>query len=178
MSKQEEVIIELLLLNVKDIVLNEHEVLNSLGELIEHGHDVGCHSFAARVANLNFLKLVELRNSASQVQDVLTSLREGVETNEERVGADLPLIFRALFVLKVCILELGAHIQSLSELCVCFVALLVLDTIKDLLTVDVGTALADDRVTDLTDENDKTSGSVVVLRVVPDEQDCVHDRHK
>lgn len=56
--------------------------------------------------------------------------------------------------------------------------LLILDRLEDLGSVDVGPALLDDGVADLADEDDQAGGSVVVLGVVPDEEDGVHDGHE
>lgn len=54
----------------------------------------------------------------------------------------------------------------------------VFDGLEYFGTVNSTTALLDDGIADLADQNDETSGCVVVLGVVPDKQDGVHDGHK
>jgi hypothetical protein len=109
------------------------------------------------------------------VHDVLASLREGVKSHEESVGGDFPLVLSLGLVFKVSIFEFGAHVQSENELIMSFLWLLSLDETKDLLTIDVLVASGNDRVANLTDENNKPGWGVVVLRVGPDEEDGVHD---
>ena len=53
-----------------------------------------------------------------------------------------------------------------------------LDVAEDLFSSDVGSALRDDGVADLSDQDDKSGWSVVVLGVGPDQQDSVHDGHE
>lgn len=60
LSKDKEVVIELLLLNVKNIVIDQHEIFDSLGEFIENGHNIGGHCLTAGVTDLNLLELMEL----------------------------------------------------------------------------------------------------------------------
>jgi G:T/U-mismatch repair DNA glycosylase len=56
--------------------------------------------------------------------------------------------------------------------------LTVLDGGDDSLTVNEVAGRLDNSIANLSDENDKSRWSVVVLRVVPDEQDVVHDRYE
>jgi hypothetical protein len=133
---------------------------------------------ALSVSDFDLLKLVELDNGAGEVHNILASLLEGVETDEESVSGDLPLVspLSLSLVLEVCLLELGACFESSSELIVSFLGLLALDAAEDGLTIDVLAALADDGVADLADQDHQASGRVVVRRVRPDHQDHVHDR--
>lgn len=55
---------------------------------------------------------------------------------------------------------------------------IVLDGIEDLLSINKVLALSDDSIADFTNENNEAGRSVVVVRVLPDEQDSVHDGHK
>jgi len=57
-------------------------------------------------------------------------------------------------------------------------SVLILDSVKDFLAINKSAALGNDGVADLSDENDKASRGVVVLRVGPDEENGVHDGHK
>lgn len=112
------------------------------------------------------------------MHDVLASLREGVQSHEESIGGDLPLVLGLCLVLKVGILELGADIKGQSELIMSFLGFFVLDESEDLFSIDVVSALVDDGVTDLSDQNYEAGWRVVVLGVGPDQQDHVHDRHE
>jgi len=85
------------------------------------------------------------------------------------------LVLGLLLVLVVSILELGAHIQSESELVIGILDLISLDESKDGWAIDGSTASVDDGVADLSDQNNKSSWCVVMLRVGPDEQDSMHD---
>jgi hypothetical protein len=109
------------------------------------------------------------------VHDVLAPFGEGVQSHEESVGGDFPLVLSLGFVFKVSILELGAHVQGENELVMSLLWLLTLDEAEDLLTIDVLVASGNDRVANLTDENDEPGWRVVVLRVGPDKEDGVHD---
>lgn len=51
-------------------------------------------------------------------------------------------------------------------MCVC--GLFVFDGLKDLGAINGGSALLDNGIADLSDEDNETGGSVVVLGVVPD----------
>ena len=55
---------------------------------------------------------------------------------------------------------------------------IVLDELKDALTIYLGAALIDNGVADLTNENKKSSRSVVVSAVLPDKKNSVHDGHE
>jgi len=169
LTEGKEVVIKLTLLDVKDVVLDEHEVLNSFGELVEDSHDVSGHGLALGVTNFNLLQLAKLVDSASQVHDVLAALRKGIKAHKERVGGDLPLVLALGLVLEVCILELGAHIEGKGQLLVSIPALLVLDGFEHFVSVNSRAALLNDSIADLADKYDQASGSVVVLGVIPDQ---------
>jgi hypothetical protein len=169
-----EIVIELALLNV---IAYLHELVNGLVELVEDLHHWGSELLALSVTDFDLLELVELNDSWSEVHDVLASLLEWVKADEEGIGGDLPLVgsLGLTLVLKVSILELWAGLKSESELVVGLLWLLVLDTGKDWLAINVFAALADDGVADLADQDYKASRGVVVRRVGPDHEDHVHD---
>ena len=75
-------------------------------------------------------------------------------------------------------LELGAEVHAHGQLGVGITGVLVFDGTEDLVAVHGLAALEDDGVADLADEDEKTSGGVVVLRVGPDEENRVHDGHE
>ena len=55
---------------------------------------------------------------------------------------------------------------------------IVLDELKDALTIYLGAALIDNCVADLTNENKKAGWGVVVGAVLPDKKDSVHDGYE
>jgi hypothetical protein len=85
------------------------------------------------------------------------------------------LILRLLFVDEVSLLEFDADIKDKSELIKSFLWLLVLDVSKDLLSINIGRASLYDSIADFLDQDNKSGWSVVMLRVVPDQKDCVHN---
>jgi hypothetical protein len=78
LSELEEVVSELFLLNVHHIVVDEHELLNSLSELSLNSDDGLRHGFSLSVSNLDSLQLVELNDGLSQLHDVLAPFDEGI----------------------------------------------------------------------------------------------------
>jgi hypothetical protein len=163
LSKLVEIIIEILLLNVKNVVLNEHKVIDSLIKFSEDSVDVGGHRLAAGVTDLDLLNFVELADRTGQVHNVLAAFGEGVEANEERVSRDLPRVHRLSLVIEVGVLELRAHIQSVDKLSVRITRLLLLDSLEDFLAVDVRATLQDNRIADLSDEDDEAGRRVIVV---------------
>jgi len=83
-----------------------------------------------------------------------------------------------LLVLKVGILEFGADIKSNCELIMSLLWLFGFDHIKDDWTVDCVSASDDDCIADFSDKYNKSGWSVVVLRVLPDEQYGLHNWSK
>jgi hypothetical protein len=178
LAEVEEVVIELTVLDVHDVVGDGHELINdkvefvkNLGQRLAHGGTLG-------VTNFDLAELLELLDGASQVHDVHAAFREGVKTNEESVGGDLPLVLRLGLVVEVGVLELGADLKSKGKLAVGVSGVIVLDGIEDLLSINEVLALSDNSIADFTDENNEAGRSVVVVGVLPNEQDSVHDRHK
>lgn len=114
------------------------------------------------------------------MHNILASLLERVKSNEESICGNFPLIGALGFalVLEVGILEFGASLKSKSQLVMSFFGLFILDAGKDSLTIDILPALIDDSIADLTDQDYKTSGCVVVGRVGPDHEDHVHNRYE
>ena len=98
-----------------------------------------------------------------------------VKSNEKGVGRDLPLALGIGLVLEVGILELGADVQSQDEFLMCLDWLLTLDESEDLWAINVGAASVDDGIADFTDKYHKSRWSIVVIRIVPNQLDSVHD---
>jgi len=88
------------------------------------------------------------------VHDVLASLLEGVETYEQGIGSDLPLVcpLSLAFVLEIGVLEFGTGLKGQCQLIVSLFWLFVLDATKDGLTINVFATLADYSIADLTNE--------------------------
>lgn len=80
-----------------------------------------------------------------------------------------------LLVFKVGILELCADVKSNSELIMSLLWLFGLDQIKDGKSIDGISASDDDGVADLSDQDNKPGWSVVVLGVLPNQQNGLHD---
>jgi hypothetical protein len=85
------------------------------------------------------------------------------------------LTFSSLLVLKVGVFEFSADIEGNSELIMSLLWLFGLDQIEDGEAVDGVSASDDDGVADLSDQHNKPGWGVVVLRVLPDQQNCLHD---
>jgi hypothetical protein len=134
------------------------------------------HLLSFGVTNLNLLQLVELLDGAGQVHDVLASLREGIESNKESVGGDLPLVLALGLVVEVSLLEASTDLDAESEAVMSLLRVLSSNTLLNAITIDVVVAVKDDLVADLTDEDHKSGRGVVVGGVSPDHEDSVHDR--
>jgi hypothetical protein len=80
-----------------------------------------------------------------------------------------------LLVLKVGVLELGADIKGNSELVVSLLCVVSLDEVENSKAVDGISAPDDDGVADFSDQDDESGWGIVVLRILPDKQDCLHD---
>lgn len=86
MAESEEIVIKAALLDIEDIVLNKHEIIDSLGELGKDGHDVSSHGLSLGVTDLNLLELTELVDSTSKVHNVLAALSKSIEADEKSIG--------------------------------------------------------------------------------------------
>jgi len=86
--------------------------------LLEDALHGGSQSLTLGVTDLNLLQLVELDDGRSQVHNVLAPLREGVESDEQGIGGDFPLVLDLCLVVEVLFLESGTDIEGNSELVV------------------------------------------------------------
>jgi len=136
LAELEEVIVELSLLNVKDVVLNRGELGDGHTEFLKDGLDVGRHDLALSVADLNFLQLVKLGDCAGQVHDVLATFSEGIKTHKQRIGADLPLVLGLAFVVEVGVFESGADFEAHRQFAVCFTCSGLFNQVEDLGTIN------------------------------------------
>lgn len=153
LSELEEIVSELLLLNVHDVVVNEHELLDGLSEFGLNGDDGLGHGLTLGVANFNSLELVELDDRLGQLHDVLASLDEGIKTDKEGAGGDFPGIGGLSLSVIVGLFELGAELHAHRQLVVGVRGVFVFDGSEDLVAVDLLAALEDDCVADLTDQD-------------------------
>lgn len=85
------------------------------------------------------------------------------------------MVLRDLLVLEVAHLELGADIESLSKLGISNFGFFTGNESKDGWSINVTSASVDDSIADLSDKNNKSSWSVIILRVSPDEENGVHN---
>lgn len=150
------VILELSLLNVHDVIflfVLIDESLLSLTEIGENCFDTQCEMIALGISNFNLIKCSELGDSVGEMRDVLTSLLERVQSNEESICGDLPLVFGLLLVFIVAHFELPANLKGLLKLFFSNLCLFILNEVKDLFTINEASAPVNDGVTDLSDED-------------------------
>lgn len=99
----------------------------------------------------------------SQLHDVLASFDEGIKSNEEGTWGDFPGVLSLSLVVVVGLLKLGAELHAGGELGVGVLRGFVLDVAKDLVAVDLLSALENDGVANLSDEDEQAGRCVVVL---------------
>jgi hypothetical protein len=75
-------------------------------------------------------------------------------------------------------LEFSASIKSLLEIVVSTLRVPSFNESKDLILVDEVSAPINDSVGNLSDQNNKSGRSVVILRVGPNHKDGMHNRHE
>jgi hypothetical protein len=109
------------------------------------------------------------------VHDVLASLGEGVEADEESVGGDLPLVLALGLVVEVSLLEASTDLDAESQAVMSVTGGLADDAFLNAVSVNKVVAVEDNLVTDLSDEDHKSGGGVVVGGVSPDHENSVHD---
>lgn len=90
------------------------------------------------------------------MHDVLASLKEAIKSHEQSVGGDFPLVLGLSLVVKVGIFELVADINGKVEFVVGFFWLFAFDEAEDFLSIDFASALIDDGVADLSDQDDES----------------------
>jgi hypothetical protein len=88
------------------------------------------------------------------------------------------LVLGLSLVVKVSVLELRADFKSKGKFAVSIGSVIVLDGVEHLLSINEVLALCDNSVADFTNEYDEAGGGVVVVRVLPDKEDSVHDGHE
>jgi hypothetical protein len=152
--------------------------MNSLVELIIDLKNTGGKSFTFGVTNFYLLEFSELPDSASQVHDVLTSFKEAIKSHEKGVCSNLPLVLGLSLVIEVGIFEFVADFDGKSKLIMGFFCLSTLNKTKYLFSVDLASALIDDSIAYLSNQDYESRGSVVMLGIVPNKQDCVQDWNK
>jgi hypothetical protein len=72
------------------------------------------------VSDFDLIELFELQNGVCKMHDVLASLKEAIESDEQSIGGDFPLILGLSLVVKVGIFEFVANINGKSKVFVCF----------------------------------------------------------
>lgn len=153
LSKFVEIIVELSLLNIHDIIFDFHELILEFLEFFKKSYNTSSQSVTFGVTNFNFLDLTKLNDGASEVLDVLTSLKEGVKSNKESISSNLPLILALSFVLEVGILEFVTDVNAQRKFAVSLFDFFTLYEVEDFLTIDLSTASSNNCIADLSDEN-------------------------
>jgi hypothetical protein len=109
------------------------------------------------------------------VHDVLASLGEGVKADEESVCGDLPLVLALSLVVEVSLLEASTDLDAEGQAVMSLMCSLASDAFLNAVSVNKIVAVKDNLVTDLSDEDHKSGGGVVVGGVSPDHENSVHD---
>ena len=173
------VIVERLGLHVEQVVLDLQEALEGLLEVGVDLLDGGGEDAALGAANLDSLEAAELQHGLAELEDIVAALQEAVEPHEQRRVLEAPRVVRALdedarLVPEVHGLHRAAHLERHRQP-VHGVLRLVL---QDRLRLQELVRLTDQVVADLAHQQHQPRGGVVVVGVLPDEQDAVHDQHE
>jgi len=120
LSELIEVIIESSHFNVHDIIFGLTELIDGRIELSIDLFKTISKSSSFGVSNFDLIELFELQNGVCKMHDVLASLKEAIESDEQSIGGDFPLILRLSLVVKVGIFEFVANINGKSKVFVCF----------------------------------------------------------
>jgi len=107
----------------------------------------------------------------------MASFKEVVKSDKESIGGQLPLGLGKAFVLEVSVLELGADINGDLEL---FGSLswVAFQKVENSGTGNELSSLLNDSIAYLSDQDHQSGWGVIVLRVLPDQEDGVHDGHE
>lgn len=81
----------------------------------------------------------------------------------------------SFFVFEVAHFELNADIDGLGNFIVSLLCLFTWNESKDCGPINVSSAPVDNSIANLSDEHNKSSRSIVILWVIPDQKDRVHD---
>lgn len=85
------------------------------------------------------------------------------------------MVLRLGLVVEVSVLELGADVEGKGKFAVSVLSVVVLDRIEHLLSVNEVLALRDNSIADFTNEDNEAGRGVVMVGVLPDKQDSVHN---
>jgi hypothetical protein len=122
-SELVEIVIELLVLNIHDIVVKSLELIHSLLELHKNLLKSFSKGFSLGASELDLGQLVELHNGVGQMEDVVATFEERVESYEQGVGGEFPGVLGLGLVLEIGIFELGADVDGGGEFFTGFVGL-------------------------------------------------------
>eukprot|EP00968_Pinguiococcus_pyrenoidosus_P027226 scaffold7359_cov255-Pinguiococcus_pyrenoidosus.AAC.27 len=139
------------LVDVHEVVVHRAEATDRQLEVRRDDLDGHRELLALRSADLNIGEALELQHG------VCRALRVG-----------------DVLVLEVCALEGAADAEELPKPLARVLDLAGLCRLEDGCPRDAALGLLDERVADLADQHHEVRGRVVVLRVLPDEQDDVH----
>jgi hypothetical protein len=132
-------------------------------------------SVSFSVSDHDVLKLLELLDGAGKMQDILASFQKGIKSDKESIGGNFPLVLSLSFVIKVGVFELKAYVNNKGKLLVGFFIIFCFDERENLFSTDLSSALVDNGIAYLSDQHNKSRGSVVELRVSPNKQNGVHN---
>lgn len=111
-SELVKIVIELLVLNVHNVVIQGLELVHSLLEFHEDLLQSFSQGFTLGTSEFNLSQLVELHDGVGQMQNVVTSFKEGIQSHKQGIGGQLPGVLSFGLILEIGIFELSAHING------------------------------------------------------------------
>ena len=172
-----EIAIEPLLVDVHDLVFNSLEALNGLLEFLKDLLDGLRECLSLGSSDLDVIELVELDDGLGEMKDIVAPLEEVIEAHEQRVRCQLPGALRFCLVEEVGVLELCADIDGGLQL-IGGIPRVIIQQREDQRSRNILPRLLDNRVAYLPDQDNEPRRRLVVLAVVPDQQDQMHDREE
>lgn len=173
-----EIVVELLNFDVHDVVLDFLELVDGLLELHEDLLDRLREGLSFGASKFDLLELVELNDGVGEMQDIVRSFKEGVQTDEEGVCGQLPSALGLGLVFEIGVLEFGTDINRSLELLTSILGVLILNGSENGGAGDTFSGLENDGITDLSNQHHESRRGIVESGFVPNHEDGVHDGDK
>mmetsp|Transcript_9277 Transcript_9277/g.10102 ORF Transcript_9277/g.10102 Transcript_9277/m.10102 type:complete len:229 (+) Transcript_9277:1035-1721(+) len=107
--------------------------------------------------------------------NILTTFREGIQTDEQGIGGDGPGIVGLGFIVKVGLFELGANVEGQTQFIASLTGGIILDQGENIMSTDKFAGLYNESIANFSDQHYQSGRFVVILGMVPDQQDDMHD---
>lgn len=169
------IVIELFVLNVHNVVIQGLELVHSFLEFHEDLLQSFSQGFTLGTSEFNLSQLVELHDGVSQMQNVVASFKEGIQSHKQSIGGQLPSVLSFGFILEISIFELSTHINCGGQFFTGFISFFAGNQLENGGSGHVFFGLGDDGVADLSDQDHKSGRSVVISGLLPDKEDQMHD---